>query len=70
MFPQGFSSIVRFVQVLIAIEVHGLDPPEGSLWRVPGPTASSHPILAFAGWLELFALLQALVDSEADQAAD
>ena len=71
MFLTGSSRIVRAVDLRIAIEVHRVDPPEGSIRceRGPGGSETVGEGVAFAGWLELLVLLQALVDREADQAA-
>ena len=67
-FWKGCSGIVRVVDLRIAIEVHRLDPPEGSVTCARGATDGEPggQRLAFAGWLELLLLLQTLVDSERD----
>ena len=71
MSPTGSSGIVRGVDLRIAIEMHRIDPPEGSIRRERDPHGgkSAGQPLAFAGWLELLVLLQSLVESDPDQTA-
>ena len=66
MFFEGCSGIVGVVGLRIAIEVHRINPPEGSIRceRVPISGNYVGQGQAFAGWLELLVLLQTLVDSE------
>jgi hypothetical protein len=69
MFPKAYSGTVQLVDLRIAIEVTRIDPPVGSIW-CERPSCDGESLgqgRAFAGWLELLALLQALVEGEPDE---